>query len=154
MTRFMTTLHHNGVFIQNPLKYVHGETYVIKDINFEGMNVNQLREIIDRFVNGSPKTYYYAKPGTTLVRGITEIKSASDIEDFMTLGYQNGFKIDLYAEHHGYDVMEMVRDDNFPMPNEHLVEDDPDENECVTIPDFVDVQVQSDDNVVINSVSN
>ncbi|GKA49751.1 calcium/proton exchanger, partial [Tanacetum coccineum] len=120
MTRFMTTLHHNGVFIQNPLK---------------------------------PKTIIMQKPGTTLVRGITEIKSASDIEDFMTLGYQNGFKIDLYAEHHGYDVMEMVRDDNFPMPNEHLVEDDPDENECVTIPDFVDVQVESDDNVVINSVS-
>ncbi|GJS88600.1 calcium/proton exchanger [Tanacetum coccineum] len=123
MRRFTTTLHHNGVFIQNPFKYVHGETYVIKDINFEGMSVNQLREIIDRFVNGSPKTYYYAKPGTTLVRGIIEFKSESDIDDFMTLGYQNGFKIDLYAEHHGYDVMVMVRDDNFPRPDAHLIED-------------------------------
>ncbi|GJT69520.1 hypothetical protein Tco_1028806 [Tanacetum coccineum] len=142
MRRFTTTLHHNGVFIQNPLKYVHGETYVIKDINFEGMSVNELREIIDRFVNGSSKTYYYAKPGTTLVRGITEIKSEFDIDNFITLGYQNGFKIDLYAEHHGYNVMAMVRDDNFPMPNAPLVEDHAslDEEECVTIPDFVDVQ--------------
>ncbi|GJU55890.1 hypothetical protein Tco_1229604 [Tanacetum coccineum] len=91
------------------------------------MNGNQLRDIIDRFVNGSPKSYYYAKPGTTLVR-------------------------DLYAEHHGYDVMAMVRDDNFPMPKEHLVDDELDEVKCVTIPDFVDVQVKSDDNVVIKSL--
>ncbi|GJV82318.1 hypothetical protein Tco_1522216 [Tanacetum coccineum] len=107
MRRFTTTLHHNGVFIQNPLKYVHGETYVIKDINFEGMSVNQLREIIDRL--------------------------------------KKWVKIDLYVEHHGYDVMAMVRDDNFPMPNAHLVEDHADEEECVTIPDFIDVQVESDD---------
>ncbi|GKG42159.1 hypothetical protein Tco_0476457, partial [Tanacetum coccineum] len=62
-------------------------------------------------------------------------------------------KIDLYAEHHGYDVMAMVRDANFPMPKEHLVDDELDEVECVTIPYFVDVQVESDDNVVIKSLS-
>ncbi|GJW59373.1 hypothetical protein Tco_0108708 [Tanacetum coccineum] len=104
MRRCTTTLYHNGVFIQNPLKYVHGEKYVIKDINFEG--------------------------------------------------YQNGFKIDLYVEHHAYDVMAMVRDDNFPIPDAPLVEDHVSsyEEECVTIPDFVDVQVESDDNVVIKSL--
>ncbi|GJV42150.1 hypothetical protein Tco_1420590 [Tanacetum coccineum] len=128
MRRFTTTLHQNGVFIQNPFKYVHGER---------------------------PKTYYYAKPGTTLVRGITEIKSESNIADFITLVYQNGFKIDLYDEHHGYDVMAMVRDDNFPMPDSPLVEDhvSSNEEECVTIPEFVDVQVEGDDNVVIKSLS-
>ncbi|GJT58390.1 hypothetical protein Tco_1001923 [Tanacetum coccineum] len=119
------------------------------------MSVNQLREVIDRFVNGRPKTYYYAKPGTTLVRGITEIKSESDIADFITLVYQNGFKIDLYDEHHRYDVMAMVRDDNFPMPDSPLVEDhvSSNEEECVTIPEFVDVQVEGADNVVIKSLS-
>ncbi|GKD88059.1 hypothetical protein Tco_1359213 [Tanacetum coccineum] len=84
------------------------------------MSVRQLREIIDRFVNDSPKTFYYAKPGTTLVRGITEIKSDFDIDDFMTICYQNGFKIDLYVEHHGYDVTKMVRNPTLDAP---LVDD-------------------------------
>ncbi|GJU97306.1 hypothetical protein Tco_1326577 [Tanacetum coccineum] len=93
MRRFTITLHHTGVFVQNPLKYVQGETTVIKDINIEGMSISQLREIIDRFVNGSPKIYYYAKPGTTLSR-----------------------------EHYGYDVMNMVTDDHAPLPDAPLVD--------------------------------
>ncbi|GJT59198.1 zinc finger, PMZ-type containing protein [Tanacetum coccineum] len=45
----------------------------------------------------------------------------------------------------GYDVMAMVRDDA-PLVEDHVSSD---EEECVTIPDFIDVQVESDDDYPI-----
>ena len=152
---FIVTLYHNGVFIQNPLKYVHGEKTIIRDINFEEMRYTDLVEVISRLVNSIPRKLYYSKPGTTLSRGITELKSDADVDEFMSVGYRNGFKVDLYCEHHGYDVLEMVRDDHAPRPNEPLIGDDDvsSDEECDDIPEFVDAQDEGEDNVVIKRLS-
>ncbi|GKB08905.1 splicing factor [Tanacetum coccineum] len=44
--------------------------------------------------------------------GIKELKSDSDVEDFLKLGYDNGFMVDLYVEHYGYDVINLLKYEN------------------------------------------
>ncbi|GKC88698.1 splicing factor, partial [Tanacetum coccineum] len=44
--------------------------------------------------------------------GIKELKSDSDVEDFLKLGYDNGFMVDLYVEHFGYDVIDLLKYEN------------------------------------------
>lgn len=154
MVDFTVTLYHSGVFIQNPLKYVHGQKTIISDINFEEMRYNDVVEVVSRLVNSIPRKLYFSKPGTTLSRGITEMKSDADVDECMSVGYKNGFKVDLYSEHHGYDVLEMVRDDHAPRPDTHLVGDDvSSDEECEVVPEFVDAQNEGEDNVVIKRLS-
>ncbi|GJU63944.1 hypothetical protein Tco_1245779 [Tanacetum coccineum] len=48
------------------------------------------------------------KSGAKLT-SIREIKSDQDIVDMLKVGYDNGFQIDMYVDHFGYDIMEMVK---------------------------------------------
>ncbi|GJY61773.1 hypothetical protein Tco_0462430 [Tanacetum coccineum] len=74
------------------------------------------------------KHIYYCLPGTTLTRGIREIKTYSDMVEFMRIGYENDNRMELFTEHNGYDVLEYSHNDNLvgdhASDNEHS--DDPD----------------------------
>ncbi|GKF72740.1 hypothetical protein Tco_0208854, partial [Tanacetum coccineum] len=106
------TLHHDGVFIPNPLKYVLGLTMIINDTWFEEMPVSELFEFVDRLVASPTKRLYYVVPGTTLTRGIREITSDDDMAEFVKVGFENSFKVDLYHEYNDYDVMAYTTNDN------------------------------------------
>ncbi|GJY21151.1 hypothetical protein Tco_0393717 [Tanacetum coccineum] len=97
------TFHHDGVFIPNPLKYVLGLTMIINDTWFEEMPVSELFEFVDRLVASPTKRLYYVVPGTTLTRGIREITSDDDMAEFVKVGFENSFKVDLYHEYNDYD---------------------------------------------------
>ncbi|GKD80526.1 hypothetical protein Tco_1347365, partial [Tanacetum coccineum] len=86
------------VFVPNPLKYVLGLTMIISDTQFEEMPVSELFEFID---------------------------SDDDMVDFVKVGFENGFKVDLYHEYNDYDVMAYTTNDNlFPNKDDNLGDDE------------------------------
>ncbi|GJR91418.1 splicing factor [Tanacetum coccineum] len=123
------TLHHDGVFVPNPCKYVNGRIKVLNETRFEEMQVGELFEIINKLTLSNAKHIYYCLPGTTLTLGIREIKTYSDMVEFMRLGYENDNRMELYTEHHGYDVLEYSHNDN-------LVGDHASDNEQSDDPDY------------------
>ncbi|GKA11926.1 hypothetical protein Tco_0691472 [Tanacetum coccineum] len=40
--------------------------------------------------------------------GIKELKTNSDVQDFVRVGYENKWFVDLYVEHFDYDVMDFI----------------------------------------------
>ncbi|GKE16025.1 hypothetical protein Tco_1423602, partial [Tanacetum coccineum] len=75
---FTINLHHDGIFIASPLRYVQGDLKQITDINFEG---------------------------------IKELKTDSDVQDFIRVGYENKWFVDLYVKHFDYDVMDFINEE-------------------------------------------
>ncbi|GKE60651.1 hypothetical protein Tco_1511018, partial [Tanacetum coccineum] len=125
MKHLTVTLHHDGVFVPNPLKYVLGYTLTINDTHFEEMPVSDLFDVIDRLVASPTKRLYYVIPRTTLTRGIREISNDVDMVDFVKVGFENGFKVDLYHEYNDYDVMAYTTNDNlFPDEDDNLGDDE------------------------------
>nr|GEY07352.1 hypothetical protein [Tanacetum cinerariifolium] len=90
MNLLTVTLHHDGVFVSNPLKCVLGSTMIINDTQFEEMPVSELFDVIDRLVVSPTKRLDYVVPGTTLTRGIREITSDDDMVEFVKVGLENG----------------------------------------------------------------
>ncbi|PWA95914.1 hypothetical protein CTI12_AA045570 [Artemisia annua] len=147
-------LYHDGVFVPNPLKYMQGECQVINDVRFEEMPIGEVFEVVRRLVLNPPKRLYYRIPGTTLTRGIRELKTDDDVNDFTNVAFKNGFKIDLYTEIVDYDVMEFVRNDNLHTDNVKegdYVSDELDDEDVEVA--NVDFHTQGEENVVFERLT-
>ncbi|GJW58169.1 hypothetical protein Tco_0104900 [Tanacetum coccineum] len=145
------TLHHDGVFVPNPCKYVNGRIKVLNETRFEEMQVGELFEIINKLTLSNAKHIYYCLPGTTLTLGIREIKTYSDMVEFMRLGYENDNRMELYTEHHGYDVLQYNHNDNLASDNEQS-DVDPD-YEGESDPENVDFHTEGEQGVEFEKLS-
>lgn len=104
-------LHHDGVFIPSPLRYVQGEVKQITDIDFEGMSYNDLCEIVRHLVHGLVQRLYYCPIKKPLNVGIKELKNDNDVLEFLRVGYENKMFVDLYVEHFNYDVLDFINEE-------------------------------------------
>ncbi|GKA53019.1 hypothetical protein Tco_0746334, partial [Tanacetum coccineum] len=112
------TLHHDGVFVPNPLKYACGSLKILNEIRFEEMQIGIMYELLTELVlSNAIITLYYCLPDTTLTRGIRELKTDSDMAEFMRIGYENNKQMELFTEHYGYDVLEYTANDNLVANN-------------------------------------
>ncbi|GJR42492.1 hypothetical protein Tco_1310595 [Tanacetum coccineum] len=107
---FTVNLYYDGLFTSCPMIYFQGQGKVLIDTNFDEMTYVHLLEILKRLVPNGFEKVYYCKSGAKLT-SIREIKSDQDIMDKLKVGYDNGFQIDMYVDHFGYDIMEMVEYD-------------------------------------------
>ncbi|GJT20804.1 hypothetical protein Tco_0890741 [Tanacetum coccineum] len=121
------TLHHDGVFVPNPLKYVCGFLKILNDIRFEEMQIGELFEIINRLVLNNVKHIYYCLPDNTLTRGIRKLKKDIDMVEFIRIGYENDKQMDLFIEHDVYDVLEYTANDNLVVKGKSYPVYDPEE---------------------------
>ncbi|GJQ90796.1 hypothetical protein Tco_0001935 [Tanacetum coccineum] len=97
---FTVNLHHDGIFSPSPLKYIQGDEKHIIDINFEGMSYVQFRDITRHLVHEIVyKIYYYP------------LKTPLNVKEFLRLGYEQKWYIDLYVEHFDYDVLDFVNEE-------------------------------------------
>ncbi|GKB91151.1 hypothetical protein Tco_0963423 [Tanacetum coccineum] len=147
---FTVNLYHDGIFICNLLRYVEGDMKQITDVNFDGMTFNDLREIVKRLVHGLVKRLYYCNVGSPL-KSILKLKSDSDVDAFLPLGYENRMYVDLYVEHHNYDVLDFLLEET---SDPEIVSASSDEycsdDESGDI-DGVDFHIEGDHNVVIKN---
>ncbi|GJW58010.1 hypothetical protein Tco_0104741 [Tanacetum coccineum] len=155
---FTVNLYYDGLFTSCPLIYFQGQCKVLTDTNFDEMTYIHLLEILKRLVsNGFEKVYYY-KSGSKLT-SIRELKSDHDIVDLLNVGYDNGFQIDMYVDHFGYDIMEMVewdRNDELRKTRIKSESDSSDDDYHYSDDDLeeienVDFHTKGDDSVVIKN---
>ncbi|GJR98564.1 hypothetical protein Tco_0270738 [Tanacetum coccineum] len=75
MKNICITIHHEGTFAYDPLSYEYGDVEVVENVNLENCNYERLMKIVKECCL------------------------------FPVHAYDNGCKVELYVEHHGYDVM-------------------------------------------------
>nr|GEW00804.1 hypothetical protein [Tanacetum cinerariifolium] len=89
-------------------------------------------------------------------QGLREIKSTQDIAEMIKVGYELGNEIDMYVEHYGYDIMELVKLEVNEEHNYNSIEESDDEyygsNDYEEI-ENVDFQTEKDERLVIKSIS-
>ncbi|GKE09534.1 hypothetical protein Tco_1413085, partial [Tanacetum coccineum] len=71
---------------------------------------------------------------------------------FMVLGYQNGYRMDLYTEIYGYDVLEMLTDGNLHKDDEQVIKEDKDLSEDSDT-EYVDFNTEGEKNVVLKKLT-
>ncbi|GJY31323.1 hypothetical protein Tco_0414818 [Tanacetum coccineum] len=123
---FTVNLHHDGIFNPSPLRYqdVHGIVYRL----------------------------YYCPIRTPLNVGLKELKTNSDVRDFVRVGYENQWYIDLYMEHFNYDIMDFIKEEangvlSSGSSDEYYSSDEIEEF------DEVDFQTRGEENVVIKNLT-
>nr|GEX81264.1 hypothetical protein [Tanacetum cinerariifolium] len=110
---FTVNLYHDGLFQVNPLEYVNFNSRVIDDVSFDGMSFKDFFATIKRLVLVSPTHMYYKIPSDP-VTALKLLKNDEDLGQFVKACYKNNLKIDLFTEHNGYDIIEMIHKDLHP----------------------------------------
>ncbi|GJR97997.1 hypothetical protein Tco_0270171 [Tanacetum coccineum] len=158
---FTVNLYHDGVFVENPFEYTHGDFKVIDDVDFDGLLYVQMYDIIKRVVLVLPTCLFFKLVDQPLVC-LKPLKTYEDVGFFVKALYENDSIIDLYCEHNGYDIMELIQDHIAPKdqsvkpPFKCNVADyahSTHEN-LEDLKDIVDFEVEGEENVVItNSIT-
>ncbi|GJR95747.1 zinc finger, PMZ-type containing protein [Tanacetum coccineum] len=86
---------------------------VIDDVDFDGLLYVQMYDIIRRVVLVSPTCLFFKLVDQPLVC-LKPLKTDEDVGLFVKALYENDSIIDLYCEHNGYDIMEMIQDQIAP----------------------------------------
>ncbi|PWA41030.1 hypothetical protein CTI12_AA561450 [Artemisia annua] len=149
---FTVNLHHDGAFVPSPLRYLEGDEKQITDIEFEGMSFTDLREVIKHYVHGLVYRLYYCPLRTPLNVGIKEIKIDNDVQEFLRVGYNNKWYIDLYVEHFDYDVMDFINEEANGILSSGSSDEYYSSDECEEFFD-VDFHNEGEDNVVIKNLT-
>ena len=150
---FTVHLHHDGAFIPSPLRYVQGDEKQITDIDFEGMSFDDLHEVIRHLVHGIVFRLYYCPIRTPLNVGIKELKTDNDVKDFIRVGYENKWYVDLYVEHFNYDVIDFLNEEANGVLSSGSSDDEYDSSDECEEFDDVDFHTEGDENVVIKNLS-
>ena len=154
MADFTVHLHHDGLFITNPLQYIQGDHRVINDIKFEGMVFDELYHLIRRLVLVAPVTKFYNIRGQPLNIGLRPLATDEHVNQFVTTCFENGNEIDLYTEHNGYDdVLGMMRNDTVHDEVTQSEHSD-DENENLNdVHDIVDFETEGEQQIKIPKIT-
>ncbi|GJX94710.1 hypothetical protein Tco_0349296 [Tanacetum coccineum] len=107
--RITVTFHHDGIFIPSPLMYKEGDASTLRDIEFEGMTLTGLLKKLKGACQFPIKGIYFLIPGKELSNGLVEIKDDSNLAECIALAFKNEKLIEIYLEHHGYDLSHWVQ---------------------------------------------
>ncbi|GJZ48641.1 hypothetical protein Tco_0602473 [Tanacetum coccineum] len=77
---FTVNLKHDGIFSPHPFSYINGDEKQITDTNFE--------------------------VSKTLAQGLCNLNNDADVQEFLMVGYESKWVVDLYTEHFQYDAMD------------------------------------------------
>ncbi|PWA41822.1 hypothetical protein CTI12_AA426570 [Artemisia annua] len=108
MASLTITFHHDGLFIGLPIEYIEGNSDTIKDVEFDNMTYDKFFDFLAYASKYPVVGLYYCVPGCDLTDGIREIKSNQQLGDFVAVDLEHGGKIDVYLEHHGYDIQDWL----------------------------------------------
>ncbi|GJW91133.1 serine/threonine-protein kinase MHK isoform X1 [Tanacetum coccineum] len=154
MVTFVVDLYHDGLFASNPLRYLVGEHRVIKDINFEGMTYDNFFLVMRRLVLDKPLSFFYVLPGVPMNIGLRPICNDEQLNDFVQALFENDCHLDLYTEHQGYDVLEMINDDRHCEDKSDSDFEDVEKGDNLDdVNDIVDFQTEGEENVDIPKLS-
>ncbi|PWA58269.1 hypothetical protein CTI12_AA401760 [Artemisia annua] len=154
MVNFTINLYHHGFFVGNPLHYMDGDLRVVHNVNFEGVIYSEFCHNLRKLVVMAPVSYYYVKSGVPMNLGLKPLKTDEDLEAFKKAAQENNSKIDIYCEHSGYNVLEMLKNDNLVNEeDEQDFSDNENQDTLDDVKDLVDFQTEDDSDVVIPKIT-
>ncbi|GJT38446.1 hypothetical protein Tco_0938311 [Tanacetum coccineum] len=131
-----------------------GDHRVVEDIDFEGVIYSEFCHIIRKLVIIAHVSYFYVKIGVQLNIGLKQLKTDEDLKEFVKAGSENDFKMDIYTEHNGYNVMEMIRNDNLiDEVDDPPFSDTESQDSLGDVKEVADFQTEDDSNVEIPKIS-
>ncbi|GJV54530.1 hypothetical protein Tco_1455535 [Tanacetum coccineum] len=120
---FTVNTYHDGVFQVNHLEYVNFNSKVIGDVSFDGMSFKDFFATIRRLVLVSLTSMHYKITSDPLT-ALKLLETNENLCSFVKACYENNLKIDLFTQHNGYDIMEMIDEELHPKkPVSHLDSD-------------------------------
>ncbi|GJT04702.1 hypothetical protein Tco_0839164 [Tanacetum coccineum] len=125
--RLTVNFHHDGNFVPSNLMYQEEDESTICDIEFEGMTVARLSKMLQGTCMFPVKGIFFLVPGKELSNGLIQIKNDLDLANCIAIGYKNGKVIDVFLEHHGYDLSHWIQTD---------IDNNDDENSDVEMEDI------------------
>ncbi|GJR62900.1 calcium/proton exchanger [Tanacetum coccineum] len=126
MVTFIVDLYHDGLFVCNPLRLVLDE----------------------------PLSFFYVIPGVPMNIGLRPICNDEQLNDFVQALFENDFHLDMYTEHQGYDVLEMINDDRHCEDKSDSDFEDVEKGDNLDdVKDIVDFQTEGEENVDIPKLS-
>ncbi|GKD96862.1 hypothetical protein Tco_1380759 [Tanacetum coccineum] len=105
MKNICITIHHEGTFAYNPLSYEYGDVDVVENANLGNCNFERLMKIVKECCLFPVHGMYFCAPKVDIGKHLKSLRNDSELANFVKLAYDNGCKVELYIEHHGYDVM-------------------------------------------------
>ncbi|GKA93406.1 hypothetical protein Tco_0815392 [Tanacetum coccineum] len=124
--------------------------------NFDEMSYEHLKEIAKKWFQMLCLKRFIIVKLVKLTLGLREIKSTQDIAEMMKVDYESRNEIDMYVEHFGYDIMELVKLEVNEEHNHNSIEESDDgyygSDDYEEI-ENVDFQTEGDESVVIKSIS-
>ncbi|GJR41666.1 hypothetical protein Tco_1309769 [Tanacetum coccineum] len=105
MKNICITIHHEGTFAYNPLSYEYGDVDVVENVNLGNCNYERLMKIVKECCLFPVHDMYFCAPKVDIGKHLKSLRNDSELANFVKLAYDNGCKVELYVEHHGYDVM-------------------------------------------------
>nr|GEZ64260.1 splicing factor [Tanacetum cinerariifolium] len=154
MVTFTVDLYHDGYFISNPLQYVYGEHRLINDLDIESTSYDDFFPLIRRLTLDKPLAIFYNNPSFSMTLGVKQISNDEQVDEFVQALSENDLRLSMCTEHQGYDVLEMVQNDNLCDDASDSDFEDVDKSESLEdLNHVVDFQTEGEENVVIPKLS-
>ncbi|GJR20221.1 zinc finger BED domain-containing protein RICESLEEPER 2 [Tanacetum coccineum] len=106
--------------------------------------------LIRRLTLDAPLTIFYNNPSVPMTVGLKSVGNDEQLNDFVQALFENDCRLNMYTEHQGYDVLEMVQDDNLCEDKSDSDFEDVEKNESLEdLKDVINLKTEGEDNVVI-----
>ncbi|GJV98272.1 transposase, MuDR, plant [Tanacetum coccineum] len=149
MKKIHIYVHHEGIFTADPFKYSEGDVDECPNIDLGKTNQSRLVQIIKECCKFSVESIYYCAPKKDLSKHLKPLRIDEELAMFIKTAFDNGGKIDLFVEHHGYDVIaDYMRPENVDEELDEEIE----EIELEDISEYVGPENVGEDDVVIAHV--
>lgn len=106
MKRISIIVLHKGIFTYDPLVYTNGDVDIVENADLGKCNHARLLQIVKDCCLFHVNGMYFCAPKQDLGKHLKPLRNYSELANFVKLAFDNGCKVELYVEHHGYDVLE------------------------------------------------
>ncbi|PWA42602.1 hypothetical protein CTI12_AA542960 [Artemisia annua] len=106
MKKISIIFHHEGTFINDPLEYINGSVDIVENADLGKCNHSRLMRIVKECCLFPVHGMYFGAPKQDLQTHLKPLRNDSELANFVKLAFDNGCKVELYVEHHGYDILE------------------------------------------------
>ncbi|GJS91877.1 hypothetical protein Tco_0774513 [Tanacetum coccineum] len=105
------SIHHEGTFAYDPLSYENGDVEVVENVDFGNTNYERLMNIVKECCLFPVHGMYFCAPKVDIGKHLKPLRNDSELANFVELSFDNGCKVKLYVEHHGYNVLNGVTEE-------------------------------------------
>nr|GFA58813.1 60S ribosomal protein L34 [Tanacetum cinerariifolium] len=105
------TIHHEGIFSYDPLSYDCGDVKVVENVDLGNTSYKRLMKIVKECCLFPVHGMHFCAPKVVIGKILKPLRNDSELANFVKLSYDNGCKVKLYVENHGYNIFDGVTEE-------------------------------------------